>query len=241
MSEDKKINKDDLIKSLAEAANLSEEEAAKLINDNEGDDKVLEKAKKPEEDEDEYSEDKEKEMEKAMMDAKTAFEAYKGKKPKKEVEKSLEENLSPSNNDEMLKSMETLFGGLKESFEEKLDTIEKSVETSQDTLKEELELMKSQIEEIGSFTPSPKMEGMTNQAIIEKAIDGGIQEDGKIHLSLKAHKDQIGELVGELVGEAEGDMLKSLEVDLSNYVAGSGILGETAKRILAEKKNVVVH
>lgn len=241
MSGKDNINKEDLIKSLSEASGISLEEAALLINED-----ALLKAKGSEEEEekeDEYSEDKEKEMEKAMNDSKEAYETYKGKKPQKEVQKSVEQDLGtkqePENND-LLKSFGDMFGNFSKSLEKKL---EKSQEQSQDqvnSLQEELVLMKSQIEEIGNFTPPAKSANITNQAIIEKAIESGVEEEGKIHYSATVHKEKVSDLLIELMSESEGELLKALDTDLSNYVAGSGILGNTAKRLLSEKKNVVV-
>jgi len=243
MSGKDNFNKDELIKSLAESAGITEEEAAQMINDDKFNE--IEKSQKSEE-EDEYSEDKEKEMEKAMNEAKEAYDAYKAKKPKVEVQKSENNDLGGSTegneekpNDDLLKSVETMFGGFSESFNEKLGNIEKSLDVV-DEFKEELSLLKSQIEEIGNYTPPAKAFGMSNEVMIEKALDGGVKEDGKTYLSSKAHKEQIGTMLGELCEETTGDLQKSLETDLSNYVSGAGTLGATAKRLLEEKKNVVV-
>lgn len=242
MSEKDDFNREDLIKSLMDASDCSREEAEEMIVKSDSENTDLEKSKKAEETEDEYSEETEKEMEKAMNAAKEAYDTYKSKKP--QVQKSENNDLGsqkePENND-LLKSMETMFGGLKESFGEKFESIEKSNQESLNSMKEQMDFMKSQIEEIGNYTPSPKMEGLTNEAIIEKAMDGGVQEDGKLHLSKVKHKDQISVALGELAESESGDMQKSLEVDLSNYCAGGGSLGDTAKRILAEKKNIIVH
>lgn len=244
MSGKDNFNKDELIKSLAETLSVTEEVAAEMINSgSQEEDTGLEKSQKgnKEEKEDEYSEDAEKEMEKAMNAAKDAYETYKAKKPKAEVQKSedLELGAEKSNNDDLLKSFEGMFSDLTKSFGEKFDSLEKSLETIEE-LKEELSLVKGQMDEIGKYTPEPKSFGMNNQAIIEKAMAEGVEEDGYMKMSAKAHKEKVSDMLVELIEESEGELQKALDTDLSNYVSGAGNLGDTAKRILKEKKKVIV-
>ncbi|MDH3381774.1 MAG: hypothetical protein OEL54_03665, partial [Flavobacteriaceae bacterium] len=70
---------------------------------------------------------------------------------------------------------------------------------------------------------------------------GGIQKNGTLSYSEKAHKPQIGEAISEIIFSERGSALaKSLEVDLSNYISGGEALGALSKRILKENKNIIV-
>lgn len=234
------INKDDLIKSLTDLG-ISKEEAESMILTEAVE---IEKAKVPaeeekEKEEGEYSEEKEKELEKCMSEAADKLKAYSAKKPKV-VEKSEETNIGGFDKEEFQKSFNGMFDDLQKSFESRFDDLQKSLETVSQ-LEETVATLKEEVNKIAKSTPPAKSFGLTNEAIIEKAVSDGVTQDGKLHMSARTHKTQIGDLLSELCISESGELQKSLEADLGNFISGGNELGAVAKRLLAEKKNVVVH
>lgn len=193
--------------------------------------------------EDEYSEDKEKELEKAMNDAAEAHKMYCSKKPaKKEPETKFEksepvEEKTLQFTPDILKSM---LEGIGNNFTSKLSDIEKSL-GAVETLREEINSIKEEVGKIGQYTPPAKSIGLSKEVIIEKAMEGGIQQDGKTFMSMKAHKNQIGEILSDMMLEEKNELIsKSIETDLMNFVGGFGNLSENTKRLVTERKNIVI-
>ena len=229
------MDEKEILKSLMDTLGLSQEEAASLIKS-----KAVEE-KKPEDEE--YSEDKEKELEKAMNDAIEMHKSYCSKKPdKKEPETKIEK--SEKNEDKILQftpdMLKSMLEGIGNNFTSKLSDIEKSL-GSIDSLKEEINHIKEEVGKIGNYTPPAKSIGLTKEVVIEKAMDGGIQEDGKTYMSAKAHKNQLGDIISDMLLEEQNETIaKSIETDLYNYTAGFGGLSENTKRLVAERKNIVI-
>ena len=231
------MDKDEILKSLMDTLGLTQEEAESLLIKGE---KV---EKEPEKKEDEYSEDKEKELEKAMKDAEDMYKSYCSKKPAmKEPETKIEksEEISKENfnfTPDMFKSM---MEGINQNFNSKLSDIEKSL-GSLDTFKQEIASIKEEVSKIGNYTPPAKSIGLTKEVIIEKAMEGGIQQDGKVYMGTKTHKNQIGDILSDMMIEEKNETIqKSIETDLMNFVGGFGSLSDNTKRLVAERKNIVI-
>ena len=174
-----------------------------------------------------------------MSEAAEKLKAYSAKKPKA-VEKSEGSDIGGFDKEEFQKSFNGMFSDLQKSFDQKFDDLQKSLEVVSQ-LEETVTNLQGEVEKIAKSTPPSKSFGLTNEAIIEKAVSGGITQDGKTHMSSRTHKAQIGDLLSELCISETGDMQKSLEADLGNFISGGEKLGAVATRLLAEKKNVIVH
>lgn len=237
----------ELIKSLVDAG-FTEEEAKEMI---------LEKGGNSTEDnsEKDWSEEKEQELEKSAKEANELLELYKTKRPKPKKDEPVDGKAQKSEiESDLLKSIESdeiqskislivksQVSEIENSYAEKFSEIQKSLE-SISGFGEELTSIKEKIELIGRQTPPQKSIVKAEDAILQKAISGGIKdESGAIHYSSRTHKDLIcNELNSIIELNPNTDLAKSVETDLMNYVAGSGTLGETAKIVLKQKKNIIV-
>jgi hypothetical protein len=237
----------ELIKSLVDAG-FSEQEAKDML---------IEKAKEPEtkgkesEGDDDWSEEKESELEKACSQAKEIYDTYKSKRPvpKKEVtEKSGEPDLiksieTPEVQSRISDIVKGVVSEMENSFASKLSGIQKSLEPMPDIISE-VATLKDKIDNFGKQTPPQKSIMKADAAILEKSLQYGVSDDkGAVHFSqrIPKHKIAIGEELQKLCLETEGSLQKSLETDLMNYVAGgNSVLGDVAKRTLRERKNIIV-
>lgn len=238
----------ELIKSLVDAG-FSEQEAKDML---------IEKAKEPEtkekesEGEDDWSEEKESELEKACSKANETYETYKSKRPTPKKEVTAEKSGEP----DLIKSIETpevqsrisdivkgVVSEMESSFASKLSDIQKSLEPMSDIISE-VATLKDKIDNFGKQTPPQKSIMKADAAILEKSLQYGVSDDkGAVHFSqrIPKHKIAIGEELQKLCLETEGSLQKSLETDLMNYVAGgNSALGDVAKRTLRERKNIIV-
>lgn len=231
---------EDLIKSLVSSGLYTEDEAKELvIVKGEGGDKS--------EKEEDYSEDKEVELEKAAQAANELYTTYKSKRPvKKEDAPTKPTDTQKSENTDLVKAetndiIKGLVSEIQTSFAGQLSEIQKSVE-SFNGLKSEIDVIKSQLENLGKNTPPAKSVQKLDDTILEKGVQNGFKGDnGSVTYSQKVHKTQIGEALSNLILETDGALQKSLDVDLMNYVAGgNSVLGEVAKRALKERKNIIV-
>lgn len=224
---------DELIKSLVEAG-FSEQEA---------NDMLIEKSKteKPKdietEQEDDWSEEEERELEKACVKAQEIFDTYKSKRPKMK-----KEDVAKSDNSDIIQAtaddtiIKGLFNEFESKFESKFSEIMKSIDSISD-ISSEIEDLREKIDGIGKNTPPQKSILKAESAILEKVMLGGVKQGNELHLSAKTHKEQICNEITSLIQENKNDthLCKSLETDIMNYVAGAGDLGQTSRIALRNK------
>ena len=233
----------ELIKSLV-SAGFTEGEAKEMLIEKS---KEVEQSKTPDK-EDDWSEEKEAELEKSCQKANELYEVYKSKRPKNKEEKVV---VQKSDENDILKSIEStefqsklgdiikgVVSEMESNFETKLSDIQKSLEIVSE-LNSDINSIKDKLKTFGNQIQPQKSIIKAEDAILEKASVGGIKQGDYTFMSVKTHKEQICNEISNLMQEKKGtDIEKSLEIDMINYVAGSGNLGQYAKNALKTYKGI---
>lgn len=236
MSKDKQVDQNELVKSLAEELDMSEEEILSLIEKSDEDE--LEKGgkmKKADGKEKEGEEDGEKE-EGDEEGAEDSDDEDKSKSEEADLVKSIQDNMNKlkelrgakpvDKNDDVIKSY---FAGFSDDFKKSFDTFKSEVNEFITPMKEEIAEIKKSIDTIGENSQGQK--GVRFNTFLEKSGDNApVVKDGKTYLSSR-DRDGISEAMLKVIEKSEksgdSDLKKSMSADLINY-QGSNQLSKEA-------------
>ena len=242
MSKDKQVEQNELVKSLAEELDMSEEEILSLIEKSEEDE--LEKGGKMKKSDDKEKEgkedvevnvevDKEKENDDEDDDKEDKEEKATKKSEEADLVKSIQDSMaklkelrgakSEPKSDDVIKSYFTEFN---DDFKKSLEVFKGEVNEFITPLQEEIAEIKKSLDTIGENSQGQK--GVRFNSFLEKSGDNSpMVKDGKTYLS-SSDRDGISEAMLSVIEKSEDDSLKkSMSADLINY-QGSNQLSKEA-------------
>lgn len=215
---------DEIVKSLADELDLSEDEIRELLkSEHESEEGEKEEGEETEETE-EQAEKSEKEDLSSMSDddlKKSLSELISESNRRKEKEVTKEDKVEKSDNSDLMKSM---VDELQKSVDSIKDELQKSLSDSIESINDKVDSVVKAIEVIGEN--SKGLKGVRFD-FIEKSGDSPIEKDGKVYLSSR-DRNGISEAMLSVIEKSQDDEVKkSVSADLINY-QGSNELSKRA-------------
>ena len=236
MPKDKELLQDELVKSLAEQLDMTEQEILSFIEKSEETDLEKGKMKEPVKAE-EPAEDEESEDEESEEDEDEPSDEEKEKAIRSDLEKSIVDSFKKLKAmDRVEKSTDDLFKSMEDKFEDRLEksitAIKEEYTSSIGELKDTIEELQKSVNLIGNQSQGTK--GIRFNAFLEKSNDtSSIVKDGKTYLDIR-DRDGISEAMFSVIEKSgdESEIKKSMSADLINYQGSNELSTRAVKSLI---------